>query len=248
MIGEPAVRPDWEIGAPRLLLPELIDLPAGSFRMGASADDKFATETERPAHRVTFSRSFAIGRYPVTVGEYRCYWPGHEPEIPESWPAVGVSWHDATAYCGWLAGVTGRPFRLPTEAEWEYACRAGSVAAFATGSDIGPALANYLYSEAGERIGFGRRTPVGTYPSNSFGLHDLHGNVCEWVADAWHPNHAGASPDGAARLGARSARRVIRGGAWDHLPRLLRSAWRDALPPDARRDNVGFRLAASPEE
>jgi formylglycine-generating enzyme required for sulfatase activity len=236
--------------------PALVRVPAGAFLMGEAPDDKFVTDTERPAHRVAISRDFELARFPVTVGEFRAFAPAHAPDEDPACPVVGVSWDDAKAYCAWLGVGTGRPpvpasgegepFRLPTEAEWEYACRAGSRTPFAPGSELTPAAANFLYSEEGQRIGPGIRTPAGRYPANAFGLHDLHGNVCEWVEDPWHPDYAGAPGDGSAWKDTGDPdRRVIRGGAWDYLPRLLRSAWRDSLPRAHRRDNLGFRVARS---
>ncbi len=226
------------------LLPATVNVPPGDFVMGETADDKFATDTERPAHGVTIARQFALGIFPVTVGEYRAFAPAHAPGEDPAWPAVNVTWFEARAYCAWLRDVTGDAFRLPSEAEWEYACRAGTRAPFAMGDEITPGEANYLYAEHGQRIGPGARTPVGRYAPNAFGLHDLHGNVCEWVEDAWHPGYDGAPNDGSAwERGTDAGRRVIRGGAWDYLPRLLRSAWRDSLPAGQRRDNVGFRIA-----
>lgn len=226
------------------LAPGLVEIPAGSFIMGETIDDKFATDTERPAHRVVFARAFALGRHPVTVGEYRSFVPAHAPGEDADLPVVSVSWDDARAFCAWRCGQTGRPYRLPSEAEWEYACRAGTRTPFTSGGDLSLRDANFLYSENGERIGVGVRTPSGCYAPNAFGLYDFHGNVCEWVEDAWHPHYADAPTDGSAWLdGGDPARRVIRGGAWDYLPRLLRSAWRDALPCTQRRDNTGFRLA-----
>ncbi|HSI15418.1 MAG TPA: formylglycine-generating enzyme family protein [Chthoniobacter sp.] len=216
--------------------PQLVALPGGEFTMGESVGDKFANDTERPAHRVTIA-PFALGRFVVSVGEYRVFRPGHAPEDSAELPVVNVSWNDAQAYCDWLSTQNGRRCRLPSEAEWEYACRAGSTTPFACGNEVTPRDANYFYSEAGERIGPGRRTRAGEYPANAFGLHDLHGNVCEWVEDAWRPNYLVST--------AADDRRVIRGGAWDYLPRLLRCAWRDGLPVDCRRDNLGFRLATS---
>ena len=215
--------------------PWMVTLPAGEFTMGASEDDKFANDTERPAHAVSLA-AFAMGRAPVTVAEFRAYSLDHAIEDDPAWPVAGVSWEDASDYCQWLSRETRREYRLPSEAEWEYACRAGTRTPFAPGSELTVADANFLYRENGERIGPGSRTAVGAYPANAFGLHDLHGNVCEWVADAWRDNYASESEE--------PARRVIRGGGWDYLPRLLRSAWRDALPIDTRRDNLGFRVAA----
>lgn len=227
------------------ITPHLVALPAGEFIMGENADDKFANDTERPAHRVKFTAPFALGKFPVTVGEFRRFRPEHAPGEPAALPVVGVSWHDATGYCDWLTARSGCRFRLPSEAEWEFACRAGSRAPFAGGDEITCAAANFLYDETGRRIGVGARTRVGRYPANAFGLHDLHGNVCEWVADTWQQNYSGAPADGGAWAQAGEERRVIRGGAWDYLPRLLRSSWRDWRPAAYGADNLGFRVATS---
>jgi formylglycine-generating enzyme required for sulfatase activity len=143
-----------------------------------------------------------------------------------------------------LTLATGIPFRLPSEAEWEYACRAGSSTVFPDGGNLAPDQANYLYDESGETIGPGALTPRGVYPPNAFGLRDMLGNVCEWTADVWHPDFHGAPTDGSPRFdGETPDRRVIRGGAWDHLPRVLRASWRDWAPESARWDNLGFRIA-----
>jgi formylglycine-generating enzyme required for sulfatase activity len=222
--------------------PELVFLAGGEFLMGALPDDKFADDTVRPVHHVNVA-AFALGKFPVTVGEYRQFSPDHAPGDPAAWPVVNVSWDDAENFCAWLAANCGRVCRLPSESEWEFACRAGAQTSFACGNEITTHHANYFYNENGARVGAGRRTPVNVFPANTFGLHDMHGNVCEWCADTWHPNYHAAPADGGARVRADDSRRVIRGGAWDYLPRLLRSAWRDALPQDARRDNVGFRVA-----
>lgn len=228
----------------RFITPLLVELLAGHFTMGENAGDKFANDTERPAHRVTFPTSFALGKFPVTVAEFRRFRTGHAPGEPEAWPVVNISWRDATAYCDWLTEQSGQPFRLPSESEWEYACRAGSSTPFASGDVITLAEANFLYDETGLVIGAGARSAVGSYPPNAFGLYDLHGNVCEWVADGWHGDYAGAPGDGQSWAQSGDERRVIRGGAWDYLPRLLRSSWRDWRPMDYRADNIGFRVAA----
>ena len=225
--------------------PQMVDLPPGRFVMGENTGDKFANDTERPAHEVCIGAGLAISRFPVTVGEFRQFRP--DPLLNESpdLPMVRVSWGHARAYCAWLTAKTGRPYRLPSEAEWEYACRAGSQSLFAFGDDLPESMANYLYNENGLRVGPGKLQPVGSYPVNNFGLHDLHGNICEWVEDTWHPNYLGAPAQGEAWVEGVPSRRVIRGGAWDYLPRLLRSSWRDWRPADQRADNLGFRVAAS---
>ena len=224
--------------------PLMVDLPAGEFVMGENDGDKFANDTERPAHRVQIPPGLALGCFPVTAGEFRHFRPAHAPDDADDLPVVHVNWHDARAYCDWLRERTSRAYRLPTEAEWEFACRAGSRTPFSCGDEITPDAANFLLDEYGARIGVGRRTAVGSYPPNRFGLCDLHGNVCEWVEDTWHPNYHGAPADGMAWTGAGDDRHVVRGGAWDYLPRLLRSSWRDWRPADHRADNLGFRVAA----
>lgn len=205
----------------------LVAVPAGEFWMGENAQDKFANDTERPRRRVAVA-AFQLGAFPVTVAEFRAFRPGHsDPGCPD-WPVTLVSWEDAAAYCAWCGG------RLPTEAEWEYAARAGTTTAYPHGDTLQPSDANYFYSEQGLKVGPGHRTELGAYPPNAFGFYDLLGNVAEWCADPWRPRYdAPADP----------ARRVLRGGAWDYLPRLLRVSWRDSLPSTARRDNVGFRVA-----
>lgn len=224
--------------------PTMIQLPPGEFTMGENQGDKFANDTERPAHRVAISE-FAIGKFPVTVGEFRQFRKHHLATEADNLPVIRASWEDAVAYCEWLSRKTGRKYRLPTEAEWEFACRAGTRTPFSCGHELSPADANFLYDENGLRIGLGHRTPVGNYPANDFGLYDLHGNVCEWVADTWHPNYLGAPGDGSAWLTDGESQRVIRGGAWDYLPRLLRSSWRDWRYENQMADNIGFRVATS---
>jgi formylglycine-generating enzyme required for sulfatase activity len=228
------------------LLPALRTIPAGECVIGESDDDKFALDTERPAHLVRIARPFRMGAFPVTVGEFRRYASSVPREELNELPVVNIDWQEAAGYCAWLASETGEPVRLPSEAEWEYACRAGTRTPFHTGSDITPAEANFLYDETGHRIGLGRRTPPGMYAPNAYGLESMHGNVCEWCADVWSPDYSYAPDDGSAFTGeGRGSLRVIRGGAWDYLPRLLRSSWRDALPETSRRDNVGFRIVIS---
>lgn len=233
----------WRDG---LALPEMADLPLGFFVMGEQDDDKFTNDTERPRHRVTIGHPLALGRFPVTVAQYAAFTGASFAPQESALPAIGVNWHEAVAYCEWLRARTGHGYRLPSEAEWEYACRAGGPHLFPNGDDLTPADANFYYDEAGHKVGPGRRTAAGTYPANAFGLFDMAGNVCEWVADAWRPHFSGAPEDGEPWTDGGSApRRVLRGGAWDYLPRLLRNSWRDSLDPAVHRDNVGFRVACA---
>lgn len=203
--------------------------------MGENPRDKFVNDTERPRHQVEIARPFLLADFPVTVAAFRRFRPDHPDPGDPDWPVTLVTWHDAVAYADWLNDQNGRRWRLPTEAEWEYAARAGTTTAFPSGDTLSPAQANYLYSEQGRKVGPGHRTPRGSYPPNSFGLHDLIGNVVEWCSDEWRPRYDAPRVPG---------QRVLRGGAWDYLPRLLRVSWRDHLAESSRRDNVGFRLAA----
>jgi len=222
--------------------PQMIDIPPGWFTMGENAGDPLATDAERPPHEVSIAAGLAFSTAAVTVAEFRHFCPAYLPEEDPGLPAVFVSWVDATEYCAWLSLATGRPYRLPSESEWEFACRAGSVGAFAFGDEITPQQANYCDAVNGLRVGPGRRTPRGIYPANEFGLHDVHGNVCQWVADVWHPDYDGAPAEGSAWTG-RGDLRVLRGSAWDNQAPLLRCSHRDCLPRHTRRHNVGFRVA-----
>lgn len=222
--------------------------------MGAGEDDRFASVLERPRRQVRVPRPFALGRFPVSFAQ----WDAYCDASPGAWrppdeglgrgalPVTCVSWEDVQGYLVWLGRVHDRPFRLPSEAEWEYACRAGSDAPFATGHDISLEQANFGYSENGKRIGQGRPLPVGSYPANAFGLHDMHGTVCELVADSWHDGYAGLPADTTAWTDPAAPSVVCRGGAWDYPARLLRSAFRDWVGRGQRLDNLGFRVACTP--
>jgi formylglycine-generating enzyme required for sulfatase activity len=211
-------------------------IPGGRFWMGGSADDKFAGSVELPRHEVEIA-TFEMSIHPITFGQLHGGLDGANAGASE-YPATRIDFHQACA----IAENHGA--RLPTEAEWEYACRARSSSVFPHGANLHPDSANFLYDESGQPVGPGRPTPVGSFPSNVFGLCDMLGNVCEWTADVWHPGYQNAPTDGSAWLGdGKQGCRVIRGGAWDHLPRLLRASWRDWAPESARWDNLGFRLA-----
>ncbi len=222
-----------------MTVPECVAIPGGSYTIGCSPNDKFGNSHELPRRELTIS-AFSLGRTPVTEGQFAQF--QGQADLNSLLPVVGVSWDDAVAYCAWLISETGEPYRLPTEAEWEYACRAGTTTAFPTGEWPSQDAINYLYDEQGNRIGPGKRLDVGWGQPNAFGLHDMMGNVAEWVADDWVPDYTQLDPAGAAQVADGSAK-VIRGGSWDYLPRLLRSSSRDYAPPSTRRDNLGFRIA-----
>ena len=195
--------------------PEMVVVPAGAFRMGSPASEAGRSDDEGPRHRVTL-RSFALGVTEVTFDEWdACVrgggCGGRRPD-DEGWgrgarPVINVSWEDARAYVRWLSRETGKSYRLPSEAEWEYAARAGTATPFHTGATISTDQANYA-----DR----RTTLVGAFAPNAFGLYDVHGNVWEWVEDCWHDSYRGAPSDGTAwTAGGDCSRRVLRGGSWD---------------------------------
>ena len=148
---------------------------------------------------------------------------------------INVNWDDAKAYTAWLSRKTGHTYRLPSEAEWEYAARAGTTTRYHFGDSISSSQANY-YGGKGT-------VPVGNYPSNAFGLHDVHGNVWEWVEDCWHESYAGAPSDTNVWKAGDCSRRVLRGGSWRDGPYYVRSASRRWLDIESRFDNFGFRIA-----
>ena len=242
-MSSPARQPDHDFE------PTLVELPRGSFEMGATEDDKFGNMLERPRRRVTIDYPLAVAAAPVTRGQWAAASGGGCGGGDRGLPAAGVSWDDAVDYCNTLRDRTGKPYRLLSEAEWEYAARGGTRGVFHTGGTLTPELANYLYDEFGRVVGPGRPTPVAAYPPNPWGLYDTLGNVAELTLDAWHDTHHHAPADGSPRLEdplgppENAGLRVLRGGAWDQLPRLLRCAYRDWLHRARRLDHVGLRLA-----
>ena len=186
----------------------MVTIPAGAFRMGCLSNDDDCRDHEQPVHEVTIGRPFALSVYEVTFAEWdACVAAGgcggHEPEDwgwgRGSRPVMNVSWDDARAYAEWLSAQTGAAYRLPSESEWEYAARAGTTRAGTTtkyswGNGIGVNRANC--DGCGSEWDDARTAPVGSFQSNAFGLYDLRGNVCEWVADCWNASYAGASSEG----------------------------------------------------
>ncbi len=151
-------------------------------------------------------------------------------------PVINVSWSDAKVYVAWLSQETGKAYRLLSEAEWEYAARAGTRTRFSFGDDISEKDANFLG-------GLGKTWQVGAYPANPWKLHDMHGNVWEWVEDCWNESYDGAPSDGSAWTSGDCSTRVLRGGSWSNYPRLLRSAYRNWNSADNRDYDYGFRVA-----
>ncbi len=236
--------------------PEMVVVPAGSYMMGSPSHEDGRVDRESPVHRVTIPEPFAVGVYEVTFREWdACRRDGGCSHAPgdRGWgrgdrPVIAVSWEDAKEYVRWLSRETGAEYRLLSESEWEYAARAGTTGPFHFGSTISPEQANYdgNYTYGSGRKGrYRKRTePVGSFPPNAFGLHDVHGNVREWVEDCWHGSYRGAPSDGRAwTTGGGCVRRVLRGGSWGDEPRLLRSADRYRSGTGLRLDDIGFRIA-----
>ena len=239
--------------------PQMMVIPAGEFRMGSPEDEPARYGDEGPQHRVRIKNAFALGVTAVTFQEYDRFARATRRKLPgdEGWgrgkrPVIYVSWKDATAYAKWLSGQTGQQYRLPTEAEWEYAARAGTTTLFSTGDCITTSRANYDgnydYADCGAKTGVYRRktVPAGSLPANPWGLYEMHGNVWEWTADCWHENYGGAPSDGGAwgkENNGDCSRRVRRGGAWYFKPRWLRSALRYRDFTNVAFDDTGFRLA-----
>lgn len=235
--------------------PEMVVIPAGRFVMGSPPNEDERNDEEGPQHFVIISEPFALGRYPVAFNEYDEFAAstGRPPPGDEGWgrgqrPVINVSWDDAQAYVDWLSQRTGKPYRLPSEAEWEYACRAGTTTPFHFGPTISTDQANYdgtgTYGAGQTGVYRGRTVPVGSFPANAFGLHDMHGTVWEWCADVWHDSYAGAPSDGSAWIeGGEQDRRVVRGGSWDGLPVILRSAFRNWIGRVGWGGLVGFRVS-----
>jgi formylglycine-generating enzyme required for sulfatase activity len=255
--------------------PVMVVIPAGRFLLGSPEGELERQDRERQ-HEAQVA-VFAIGKYAVTVGQFRrfveargyrteaetgggCYyWTGSEwkqdpdkswrnPRFPQTdnHPVVGVSWNDAMLYVDWLSEQSGQQYRLPTEAEWEYACRAGTATPFCFGETISTDQANYdgnyVYGK-GRKGSYRQQTvEVGQFPANAWGLHDLHGNVWEWTASEYDEKYGGAELHGVSDRNAGGLR-VLRGGSWDDEPRWLRSAARSCTNPQVRNDTWGFRLA-----
>lgn len=267
--------------------PDLVVVPAGTFRMGFDGGEE--GRPEGPVRDVTIPRPFALGRVEVTQRQFAAFVAATRREMPggcQVWrdgawatppeagwsdpgygrvpfddePVACVSWLDAQAFVEWLAALTGAPYRLPTEAEWEYAARAGSGTGYFWGEETGPPACDYanVYDAAGHRAsgfdwapfacddGYGQAAPVGAFRPNAFGLHDMVGNVWEWTADCYVAPYPAAPRDGSAvppPAGAACAKRSVRGGSWITRPSRQRVSFRGRDPEDARYSFFGFRVA-----
>jgi formylglycine-generating enzyme required for sulfatase activity len=267
--------------------PDMVVVPAGAFLMGSPDDEQDRLASEGPQHRVTIGRAFALSKFELTVEEFATFadetkydtgdicdlWQDgkfdeqngfnwRKPNFGQTGkhPVACLSWDDAKAYLGWLSGKTGKAYRLPTEAEWEYAARAGATTRFHFGDDDRDycrhgngvdetALADVPLAREKQwdalpcRDGYGFTAPVGSFLPNAFGLHDTHGNVFEWVEDCWNDDFKGAPQDGSAWLSGDCKARVQRGGAWGYPRTYLRIAVRGRQGKAYRYINAGVRVA-----
>jgi eukaryotic-like serine/threonine-protein kinase len=224
---------------------DLVSIPSGTFMMG----DERHHQDEQPVHQVTVP-AFFMSKYPITQIQYRSIMGENVGSgSGDNYPIENVSWDDAIAFCTKLSQQSGDRFTLPSESQWEYACRAGTTTAFYFGETISPELVNYNgdYPYQGAPTGENRAqtTPVGSFPPNAFGLYDMHGNVWEWCLDEYQPSYQGAPLDGSAwilRLEEGNLKRVMRGGAWDYVARGCRSAVRGSLSSQSRLPGCGMRV------
>ncbi|MEN8215033.1 MAG: formylglycine-generating enzyme family protein [Pseudomonadota bacterium] len=228
--------------------PEMVWIPAGSFRMGDLQGG--GGSDEKPIHRVSVGR-FAMGRYEVTFAEYDRFAQatGREKTSDSGWgrgnrPVINVSWYDATAYAEWLSQQTGHKYRLPTEAEWEYAARAGTETKYWWGNDIGSNKANCYRNYCGDSFEY--TAPVGSFAANSFGLYDTVGNVWEWTCSLYEDKYTGKEQQCLIKSPSKSSHFVLRGGSWYNGVRWARSAGRNWRRPAERTGSGGFRLARRP--
>ncbi len=227
--------------------PEMIVIPAGDFMMGSPVTEEGRYSNEGPQHKVTIARPFAVSKFDVTFADWdACVSVGGCPRVGDSnfgrgtRPVINVNWDDAQQYVAWFSKMTGQPYRLLTEAEWEYAARAGATTAYYWGDEIGVGNANC--NGCGSQWDGRETAPVGSFKPNAFGLYDMAGNVVQWVQDCYHSRYYGAPTDGSAWTSGDCSARVVRGGSWNDDSRILRSANRYRYLSDFGDDTLGLRV------
>jgi len=228
--------------------PKMIVIPAGGFTMGSPTTERGRRANEGPQHRVTIARPFAVSKFDVTFADWDacasvggCRKAADAGMGRDTKPVVNVGWDDAQTYVAWLSKMTGQPYRLLTEAEWEYAARAGTTTAYYWGDDIGNGNAN-CFLGCGGQLDVKQTSTVGSFAANQFGLYDMAGNVSQWVQDCYHIYYDGAPTDGSAWTGGDCSYRVVRGGSWTDSPEDLRAALRSGVALGDRSSSVGFRV------
>ena len=236
----------------------MIKIPAGHCLMGSPPSEPQRRKSEGPQHQVNVGE-FLMAQTPITQAQwravatlpqvYRTLKPYPSRYMERDSPVDLVNWFDAMEFCSRLSQLTGRHYTLPSEAQWEYACRAGTSTPFAFGATITPELANYngesTYADGPKGINRGKTTAVGSFPANAWGMQDMHGTVWEWCLDHWHDSYEGAPSDGSAWLDQDAGEnypRLLRGGSWINDPRNCRSASREHVEPGNTGANIGFRV------
>ena len=239
----------------------MTQIPAGEFQMGSPEKEVGRQSYEGPQHQVKL-RSFFLGQTPVTQDQWQVVagWPKQQLELKDqpshlqgpNRPVEQVSWEEAVEFCRRLSVRTGLEYSLPSEAQWEYACRAGTTTAFSFGETLTPELVNYdgynTYASGPKGVYRQQTTEVGSFPANGWGLHDTHGNVWEWCLDSWHDFYLCAPKDGSAWMAGGRASKLLRGGSWDDRPAVCRSAYRGGSRPDGRSGRIGFRVCCLPQD
>ena len=220
---------------------EMVYIPSGKFMMGSDERDR-----EQPVHKVTIKQPFYIGKYPITQAQWKAVMGNNPVNFKGNYRSVETDcWEDAVEFCNKLSRLTNETYRLPSEAEWEYTCRAGTTTPFYFGETITTDLANYdgdyIYGLGPKGKYREETTEVGIFPPNSFGLYDMHGNVWEWCADDWHDNYKNAPTDGGIWK-KDSKSKVLRGGSWSNSPNDIRAASRSEFNITLRSDTIGFRV------
>jgi formylglycine-generating enzyme required for sulfatase activity len=241
---------------------DMVSIPGGTFLMGSPHTEKGRSRWESPQHSVTV-KPFYMGKFPVNQAQWRAVaalppvsrslHPDPSKVTGDNLPVQTICWEEAVEFCERLSQKSGRTYRLPSEAEWEYACRAGTTTPFHFGETITSDLANYngshTYASEAQGTRRGKATPVGSFQvANAFGLYDMHGNVWEWCADPWHSDYQGAPSDGRAwDSDSDNGHRLMlmRGGSWLNRPWYCRSAYRYHYDADSRYDNLGFRVGCA---
>jgi formylglycine-generating enzyme required for sulfatase activity len=255
----------------------LLRIPAGAFEMGSPEHELGRSDDEGPRHPVRL-REFWMGRTPITQAQWRAV-AGQVPPLGQRWqrelklnpsrfsdqpdsdqrPVERVSWDDAIEFCRRLSALSGNVYSLPSEAQWEYACRAGTTTEFHCGATLSTKLVNYdgrqVYGQGEKEVYRKQTTDVFSFPANPWGLYDMHGNVWEWCADQWHHNYAGAPEDGRAWIDDEVNKkkndmniRLLRGGSWVSIPGYCRSAYRVDGHPAGRNYGIGFRVCCLPQD
>jgi formylglycine-generating enzyme required for sulfatase activity len=228
--------------------PEMVVVQASEFMMGSPATEEGHYDREGPQHKVTIAKSFAVSKFDVTFMDWDacvsvggCRNAGDNGFGRGTRPVIFVSWDDAQEYVAWFSNLTGRPYRLLTEAEWEYAARAGSATAYFWGDEIGKGNANCEGCDG--QLDYRKTSPAESFKPNAFGLYDMAGNVYQWVQDCYHDNYDGAPADGSPWTIGDCDNHVVRGGSWANIPRDVRSASRETFASGGRYYRLGFRLA-----